>query len=158
MNPAAQWHEVLKEHNPRPNGDPFDHPWWVKGEYARVNQTKWTSPDGTRIEGGRVVSLGDMSQPRPEPQERPAEVSRSVQKAPAGTKVAWTPKKRPEPDVHARRVAACQTIAELRELFVFYGVDQSLLNQSAPNAGVRKMRILNAFRRAPEPLGTFQGI
>jgi len=135
------WTEVLAEHNPRPPGDRFEHPWWVKGEYARKNETKWTAPDGTRIESGKVVSLGNASW-------SPSVTPPSVSRAPAATKVPVVPKKaRKAPDEHAIRLAACKTEDDWIALFNQYGLDPCLRTNPAPNNGVRNMRILNAMRR-----------
>jgi hypothetical protein len=132
------WHDVMNEHTPRPVGDRFEHPWWAKGEYARKNDTKWTAPDGTRIEAGKVVSLGDTSW-------SPDVAPRSVSETPAATRVARPAR---EPDEASRRLAACRSDDEILDLFSEFGVDPSWLTNPAPNGGVRKMRMLNALRRA----------
>ena len=132
------WHDVLTEHAPRPVGDRFEHPWWAKGEYARVNDTRWTAPDGTTIRAGKVLRLGNTAW-------SPSVATPNVSETPAPTKVARPAR---EQDEASRRLGECTSDDAILALFSEFGVDPCWVTNPAPNGGVRKMRMLNALRRA----------
>lgn len=133
----------LVEHNPRPAGDPDYVPWWARGEYARINGTKYTTESGVTIHGGQVVGTSPKaSRPAPVPSPRPApENARETPRRPAATPS--------QPDRARALVAECAGKSERVALCRRHGIDPGILD-NAPNAGVATMRLLNALRRALE--------
>ena len=136
----AEIDEVLLEHNPRPTNDPLYVPWWAKGEYARVNKTRYTLADGTLIECGKVVRRaprkGGLVAPpyRPEP-----EVANATE----------VPRKAHEIRDEAREAFdACVGVDQVYALLERWHLSRDLWDLPAPNNGVRKMRVLNQVRKA----------
>ena len=130
----------LIEHVPRPVGDPDYTPWWAKGEYARMNATKYTTESGVVIEAGFVTGrVPSHLRAAPVPEPRPT--------APSATEAPRKPPRVPrEVDAAQRLVAECAGKAERAALCKRHGIDPAILD--APNAGVATMRLLNALRRA----------
>lgn len=141
----SEIHAVLGEHNPRPTGDPAYVPYWAKGEYARRNNTKYTTEEGSTIESGRVVKEGHGS----------AREALAVYRPQAGLESgSETPRKAQERhsarvrtlDLAATLVSACEDIHAKRALARQHGIEPGVLD-GAPNAGVASMRLVNALRR-----------
>ena len=136
---------ALHAHNPEPVGSPAYIPYWAKGEYARINRTKWQFPDGTSVLAGEIVKRGHgrrveatpVYQPHPTPEKR-SETPR---------KVSAIPRKAPRtPDRAQELWAECNGRSERVALLRRYNIDPRIL-EDAPNPGVASMRGLNALRR-----------
>lgn len=130
----------LSEHYPRPPGDPDYVPWWAKGEYAKMNGTKFTTESGVVIEAGYVTGRVPIHLRR-EPVLTPPPAPASATETPR--KPARVPR---EPDKAQQLVAECNGGVEKIALCKRYGLDPTILD--APNAGVATMRLLNALRKA----------
>lgn len=121
--------DVLLEHGPRGVGDPLYVPWWAK---ARGLGFRFTLPDGTRIEDGRLVK-GQLY--------RPQAIASNAREVPS------VPSERHSVDV-GRIVDEHRGRSEREALCRRYGIDTKILD--APNAGVQSMRLRNALRRILE--------